>query len=202
MPRGTGSSKRHLCCMRVFGCARPKSLLTLFPGLKVHIKWPNDVYVNRRKVAGMIFPATTSSAECVGRLGVGINVAATPSGSFQSPVTSLADELRRPVSREEVLAAFANALELQLAAPPADVIADYRDRSFFQRGDLVAVYPRGVEAAERHFAVVEEIEPTGLLRVKMTNGQVKSLAAEEVSIRPPVGPDEVGVSGEEGPVRS
>jgi BirA family transcriptional regulator, biotin operon repressor / biotin---[acetyl-CoA-carboxylase] ligase len=69
-------------------------------GLFVSLKWPNDLLVSRRKVAGIL-------AEAAGRhvvVGYGINVA---SAAFPPELgdraTSLESELGRPVDRDHVL---------------------------------------------------------------------------------------------------
>jgi BirA family biotin operon repressor/biotin-[acetyl-CoA-carboxylase] ligase len=83
-------------------------------GLEATLKWPNDLLVRGRKLSGILVEGrrTAAGAELV-VLGVGVNVAQTP-GDFppelRGRATSLAIE-GRPARREEVAAAFLNALE-------------------------------------------------------------------------------------------
>jgi BirA family biotin operon repressor/biotin-[acetyl-CoA-carboxylase] ligase len=97
---------------------RPTSLLTLAAGvaiatglqhatgLSVELKWPNDVYVGRRKLAGILAEGGTSPARgafVVVGIGVNIQPAAFPP-ELAEKVTSLEGELGRPVDRGLVFA--------------------------------------------------------------------------------------------------
>jgi BirA family biotin operon repressor/biotin-[acetyl-CoA-carboxylase] ligase len=69
-------------------------------GLRVDLKWPNDLYVSRRKLAGILAEA---SAERV-VLGYGINLrAAAYPPELRTRATSLEVELGRPIDRTMVL---------------------------------------------------------------------------------------------------
>ncbi|HEX7136896.1 MAG TPA: biotin--[acetyl-CoA-carboxylase] ligase [Vicinamibacterales bacterium] len=73
-------------------------------GLKADLKWPNDLYVGRRKLAGILAEASGSPANLV-VVGYGINVqpAAYPP-DLRDRATSIESELGRPVDRLLVLA--------------------------------------------------------------------------------------------------
>ncbi|HEY7287811.1 MAG TPA: biotin--[acetyl-CoA-carboxylase] ligase [Vicinamibacterales bacterium] len=73
-------------------------------GLNADLKWPNDVYVGRRKLAGILAEACGSPANVV-VVGYGINVqpAAYPP-ELRDRATSVESELGRPVDRSLVLA--------------------------------------------------------------------------------------------------
>jgi BirA family biotin operon repressor/biotin-[acetyl-CoA-carboxylase] ligase len=77
-------------------------------GLAVNLKWPNDLLVSRRKLAGIL--AENHGDTVV--LGYGINVAATAfPPELGDRATSLESELGREVDRDQVLAATLAALE-------------------------------------------------------------------------------------------
>lgn len=93
------------------------------------LKWPNDVRLSGRKVAGMI--AQTAGDALV--LGVGVNVAQTSfPDDLAAPATSVSLEAGRPIPRGAVLAALLDAADVRLAeavAPdPAPLLAAYRAR--------------------------------------------------------------------------
>jgi BirA family biotin operon repressor/biotin-[acetyl-CoA-carboxylase] ligase len=77
----------------------------LATGLAAQIKWPNDVMLNRRKVAGVLAEASLGAAV----VGIGINVNQTrdqlPPGT-RVPAGSLRTLTGREHDREEVLAAL------------------------------------------------------------------------------------------------
>ena len=76
-------------------------------GLIAQIKWPNDVLLNGRKVAGILVESVWSGEEvdCL-VIGIGINILkdAVPSAELlQFPATSLEESLGPDVEREEIL---------------------------------------------------------------------------------------------------
>jgi BirA family transcriptional regulator, biotin operon repressor / biotin---[acetyl-CoA-carboxylase] ligase len=72
-------------------------------GLAVDLKWPNDLYVARRKLAGILAEATGGADEPM-VLGYGINVGATAfPPELRNRATSLESELGRPVDRALLL---------------------------------------------------------------------------------------------------
>jgi BirA family biotin operon repressor/biotin-[acetyl-CoA-carboxylase] ligase len=69
-----------------------------FTGLRGAIKWPNDVYVERRKLAGVLAEAAGGGERIV--LGYGVNVTArTYPPELHDRATSLESELGRPIER-------------------------------------------------------------------------------------------------------
>jgi BirA family transcriptional regulator, biotin operon repressor / biotin---[acetyl-CoA-carboxylase] ligase len=79
-------------------------------GLEPEVKFPNDVLVGGRKVAGVL--AEASEGRVV--LGVGVNVAQGPGDlppDARTPATSLAIETGRTVDRAELLVALLDRLE-------------------------------------------------------------------------------------------
>jgi len=77
--------------------------------LRALLKWPNDVFLNGRKVAGeLVETATAEDGQPVAFVGAGINVNLDPDGhpEIKDIATSIKDEIGFEVPREEVLAAF------------------------------------------------------------------------------------------------
>ena len=73
-------------------------------GLAVDVKWPNDLYVGRRKLAGILAEAVDSGANGPIVLGYGVNVGPmTGSPELRDRATSLESELGRAVDRWLVL---------------------------------------------------------------------------------------------------
>jgi len=70
-------------------------------GLSVALKWPNDLYTGRRKVAGILAEAGGSHAVVVG-YGINVAAAALPL-ELRNRATSLESELGRRVDRWSVL---------------------------------------------------------------------------------------------------
>lgn len=154
-------------------------------GVPATIKWPNDVLVDGRKLAGTLV-TYASGGDLVDYVivGVGVNLNVERSalvaalGAAAADATSLAEVLRRPVDRNRFAAAFLTALErwdVAYRAEGADaILAAWRDRDALA-GRLVEIaeggrrYPAramGVGADGR--LIVEE--PTG--RHTVTNAEV------------------------------
>lgn len=82
---------------------------TLETELNLHplIKWPNDILVNNRKIAGILSEVVTDmdSIEYI-VVGIGLNINNTPSDfppDFRTPATSMQAECYQPVSRVKIL---------------------------------------------------------------------------------------------------
>lgn len=143
--------------------ARATALLTLMAGvaladavqaatgLAVDIKWPNDLLIGRRKLAGILAEGVTAVAASARSaaddgfrviLGFGINVSASAyPPELRDRVASLEGELGRPVDRGEVCAASLVALARRyegLRAGQFDAILDdWRRRAPGSRGARV-----------------------------------------------------------------
>ena len=150
-------------------------------GLQPQLKWPNDVYVGGRKLAGILAEAGTSSAGVQHVvLGFGINVmpAAYPP-DVAARATSLESELGRPIDRglllAECLAALAPALPRSPVAARARAVIDaWRGRA------VVDVRPpRGMGRAgvTRH-GVAEDIDETGALLVRDGAARARVISGE------------------------
>jgi BirA family biotin operon repressor/biotin-[acetyl-CoA-carboxylase] ligase len=85
------------------------------------IKWPNDLWLDGRKVAGIlcerrlhVFPASQPPLHGYIVIGVGINVDFNPAAltaPLRHPITTLSSTLRRPVEVESVITHFAQTIE-------------------------------------------------------------------------------------------
>jgi BirA family biotin operon repressor/biotin-[acetyl-CoA-carboxylase] ligase len=89
-------------------------------GTAAHVKWPNDVLVDGRKVAGVLVEGRPQEGWLV--LGIGINLLAPPG----EPAAAVVGPEPREVER--VLGRLLAALERRLAQPSAELLADLRER--------------------------------------------------------------------------
>ena len=146
-------------------------------GAPIDVKWVNDLYVNGRKVAGIlaegVFAPDGTLAAVV--LGIGINVGETAfPADLQSIATSLGNE-GYCLTREDVAAAFLNALPTALTDPAA--MAEYRRRNLVV-GRQVTVWQGNIT----YTATAESITDDGHLVVRAADG-VAELSSGEVSVR-------------------
>lgn len=167
------------------------------------VKWPNDVWVEGRKVSGMLIDSMSSVTEkgesvIIALLGVGINVnqdmSQHPNEEIRRVSCSLRDALRKKqisassVNRETLLAGVMNHLETLLAEPMESVLQKYEqwDIIMQQQSREVIVMPKKRENPERRLAVAMGYSPFGNLKVIFRDDplqRVVELVAEEVSVR-------------------
>lgn len=163
------------CCAAVAAARAIESLCDA----KIDIKWVNDLYLNGRKVAGILAEGVLSpdGALTAVVLGIGINVGEmTFPAELQSIATSLGNE-GFALSREDVAAAFLNGLTQTLCADTS-VMDEYRRRNLVL-GRQVTV----MRGNETYLATAEAITDAGHLTVRDTDGHTHELSSGEVSIR-------------------
>jgi len=149
-------------------------------GLQPQLKWPNDVYLGGRKLAGILAEAGTSKAGVQHVvLGCGINLmpAAYPP-DVAARATSIESELGRPIDRGLLLVECLAALHLRyrelLSRASGAVIARWRDRA-------VSTFGRRVEwdaAGVTHHGVAEDIDETGALLVRDGPARARVISGE------------------------
>ena len=151
-------------------------------GLEPRIKWPNDVLLNDKKVAGVLVESVvTGERVCYAVLGVGINVGldATSVEGLAGQITSLSDA-GRPVPREDLLRQLLqdlDALYLQ-AVQGVSPLAEWRGL-METLGQRVKVDWRG----EVHVGKAEDLDDIGNLQLRLDDGRLVSLTTGDVSLR-------------------
>ena len=135
------------------------------------IKWPNDVLLEGRKVAGILVEARPQEGWAI--LGIGINVALAPA-DLPPELRDRAGTLGRPpedvaVVREAVLAA----LDSRLAQPVAELLDAWRAR------DALAGRPVTWEGGR---GTADGVDDAGRLRVRLHDGTMTALDAGEVHL--------------------
>lgn len=78
------------------------------------IKWPNDVLIRGRKVAGVLCESELTGGEwafCAVGFGINVNIRPEDFGALKARATSLSSELGHSVDREALLASVLNELE-------------------------------------------------------------------------------------------
>ncbi len=146
-------------------------------GLAPHLKWPNDLYVGRRKLAGILAEADMPAVT----LGYGINVgAAAYPPEVADRATSLETELGRAVDRglvlAETLAALARCYDALLAGQVDAILDAWRAHAPWSVGARVSwTTPTG----ERE-GITAGIDNRGALLVN-SGGVVERIVAGELT---------------------
>lgn len=135
------------------------------------IKWPNDVLLDGRKLAGIL--AEGRPQESCAVLGIGLNVAVR-SADLPAELRDRAASLGlEPAAIEPTLDELLRALERRLAQPTAELLADYRARD--------ALAGRAVRWAHGE-GVARGIDDSGRLLVALAGGGDAALDAGEVHL--------------------
>jgi BirA family biotin operon repressor/biotin-[acetyl-CoA-carboxylase] ligase len=135
-------------------------------GLRVDVKWPNDLYVAQRKLAGILAEASGHPADVV-VVGYGINVASTAyPPELRDRATSLETELGRPIDRflvlAETLAALASRYDDLLGGRFDAILDAWRSRAPRAQGARVS----WTDAAGSRSGVTAGIDEDGALLVR------------------------------------
>ena len=150
---------------------------------KTEIKWVNDIFIEGKKVCGILTEAAFRLEEGTldyAVLGVGFN-AYTPEGGFPPEIASIAGsvyEARREDGRNALAAAFLNGLRGALAEPQ-EALGDYRRRCLVLGKDILVQSPQGSRPAR----ALDLDEQCGLM-VQYPDGSREVLRSGEISVRP------------------
>jgi BirA family biotin operon repressor/biotin-[acetyl-CoA-carboxylase] ligase len=144
-------------------------------GLIAAVKWPNDLLVERRKLAGILAEGLSiGTPDQAVVIGVGVNVLrASYPPDVATRATSVEDELGRAFDREallmEILSALARRLD-GLERDPGDILRAWRDASPTATGTRV-------EFDGKH-GVTAGIDEAGALLVRTPSGVERVIGGE------------------------
>lgn len=147
-------------------------------GLTAGLKWPNDVWVDQKKICGILVEA--GKGFVVIGIGLNINVRSFPEG-LAHPATSLALETGGDHSREEVLISILKRLRVRLDQIDRgfdDMLSSWRTRCVLT-GKKVTLEVND----ERWVGRVEGLSSNGELLVQTAAGLQKVLQANSIRIQ-------------------
>lgn len=157
--------------------------ITDVSSLPVRLKWPNDVEIDGKKVAGILTEAVIQAASPVAVIvGIGINVNTTlaqwPS-ELHGRVISLALAAGRPLSRHQLIAALLAHLEHLYQLFQDAGMAPIRQR-WLHYGAIVGRQIRFTHDSPPHFATVMGLDEDGALSVRLADGTPHRIIAGDV----------------------
>ncbi|OGU27109.1 MAG: biotin--[acetyl-CoA-carboxylase] ligase [Ignavibacteria bacterium GWA2_35_9] len=148
---------------------------------RTELKWPNDVLINKKKVAGVLIEST-SKGEKIERvvIGIGINVNQTSfQGSFNVQPTSLKNETGGTVIRETLLAELLNVFEETLE----QVISNYKWilKEWKQRCGMIGERISVSDGEKTKNGIFDDIDENGFMILK-NKDKVEKIYFGDVSI--------------------
>jgi BirA family biotin operon repressor/biotin-[acetyl-CoA-carboxylase] ligase len=140
------------------------------------IKWPNDVWIEGRKCAGVLIEARPQDGWAV--IGVGLNVSIEPN-EFPEELRETATSLGNGATVDDALQALNDSLTRWVRAEPQAVLTAFRERDALRGQEVSWADGSGV---------ADGVDERGNLIVETPNGERLALGVGEVHLGPPSGP--------------
>lgn len=153
---------------------------SLHPDLR--LKWPNDVWLQERKLAGILIETASVGEVRYAVIGIGINVTAREGAGLRTPPAALVEVLpgiQAPAVLERVVLPLVHAIQWFAREGFAPL------RQPFHARDLL--YGREVSCSDGMSGMARGVDAQGALLVHTGQG-LKKITSAEVSVRPVASP--------------
>lgn len=150
--------------------------------LNVELKWPNDILITKKKIAGILLESTSKGnkiSKLVIGIGINVNQPNFP-GKFDIPPTSVRKEFHDQANREKLLSEILNNFEDMLTLLKKDekkILNDWRGRCKMM-GEKVKI----IEEEKVKHGIFEDIDSDGFMILKIGDKKEK-IHHGDVSIR-------------------
>ena len=152
----------------------------------VQLKWPNDIYINHKKLGGILLEMVGDPAgQCTVIIGIGINhcMPEQSAEDIDQAWTDLNTVCKQAISR--------NNLAALIISHCFDVLSDYQQTGFacyqqeWQAIDAFKGIKAVVSTANQSTAGTPiGVDEVGALKMQLANGEVKHFIGGELSLRP------------------
>lgn len=164
------------------GLAIGEGLAPFVSHSSIQLKWPNDVYADGKKIAGILIETTSTNPELV-VIGIGINVnnslAAAPM-EVRDKASSMKDHVGSSLSCEEILITILQTLEQtlrRLGSAESGFLDRWRERCFLTGKQI------GIDDSRcQTYGSCLGIDDDGALRLMTANGLQRFFAGTVTSI--------------------
>ena len=144
-------------------------------GVDARLKWPNDLYVGRRKLAGVLSEARTQGDESYLAVGVGVNARGAAADVGVPAATTIEEELGRPVEIAPLVQAVVDRLDAELAHPDwTREVAEWERASVHRPGDVLRVRRDGDVLTGKYLG----LDTSGFLRLETAGGETVVASGE------------------------
>ncbi|KIC72588.1 Bifunctional protein BirA [Neochlamydia sp. EPS4] len=142
------------------------------------LKWPNDILINKKKIAGILCETITDNYQSVIVTGIGMNVN-MPLGitsQIDQPATSLFIETEQTFKTSHILDLLKNnfmpLLHLFLEKGFQPLLEDFKQGIIHQPGDIIRI--------NKYEGTFEEIDEQGALVLRLPNGRIHKFYGGEL----------------------
>lgn len=147
-------------------------------GVRTQIKWVNDIYLDGKKICGILAEAVVKGFDTAIVVGIGINIT-TDTEDFPEELKDKAGSLGKSVDSGLLIAQIADRAFSYCDNLQADDIIPYcRERSCVIGKEIVFF-----EGGREYKAFAEDIDSRGGLVVRLENGEKRVLRGGEISVR-------------------
>lgn len=174
----------HITAVTAYAAAAVCGAIEAVSEMQPEIKWVNDIFLNGKKVCGILTEAVTDiESGSIGWIvvGIGINVTAKPEdfpAELRGIAASLFPQNPPPDIRNRLAAEIIRRLICEKVPSEAEVFAQYRAR--LMRGKTVTV----MQGDDTYTAVPQDIDEAGHLIVMRPDGSRRTLCSGEIRIIP------------------
>ncbi len=141
--------------------------------MPVKVKWPNDIYVGNRKIAGILIEHSICGQK------IGLNVNQTEFLSDAPNPVSMAQLAHREFELNPLMNSIADAVVRQLQNPSREAIHSNYHRLLWRNNGNEHLF--STPDGERFKAAIDRVEETGLLSLQLTDGTLRQFAFKEVA---------------------
>jgi len=152
---------------------------------QVQLKWPNDIYIDNKKLGGILLEMVGDPAGyCTVIIGIGINIAMPKESgnNIDQQWTDLKSTLSKPVSRNQLAANIIN--------NSFEILSDYQEQGFIAYRDewqtIDAFSGQKVTISTANQATsgtLLGVDKYGALQMRLNNGEITSFIGGELSLR-------------------
>jgi len=152
----------------------------------VKLKWPNDIYVEQKKLGGILLEMIGDPAgHCSVVIGVGLNVSmpVSQASAIDQDWTDVATELQDKLpARNKLAAELISEILPLLSTFQAQGFAAYRDEwqaadAFYGQTALISTPKQSIAG------IVKGVDINGALRLELDGGNIESFIGGELSLR-------------------
>ena len=143
------------------------------------IKWPNDIYLNDRKTAGIIVKHFPRSNYYIIGIGINTNLDKFPA-ELQNTATSIKLETRADISHQSLITCILDNLSNNLP----EYLSEYKiDEAYFNNHDYLKdrTITISTEFAD-YKGKYHGISPSGAIQIKLSNGAIQPFYAGKIAI--------------------
>lgn len=171
----------HLSCL-TYVCACSLAALLIDDGLQPQIKWPNDILLNQKKLAGILCETEFEKKWVKIILGVGVNLNMKQADLDQinQPATSLQIEAGHPIDRNQFLLRLQKRFTRELERFKKDGFSPFYDKVnqlLAYKGTTIHCF----DGQKRWTGICHSIAIDGRLNLLLPTGQIHSLLSGELT---------------------